>query len=78
MESTVWELILSHGRLSPTQTERAVAPEKVLKRVSCGCRLACSKVGDVIDIERLQGYTKKSESSCRLSGLASMIHNIYL
>ena len=32
---------------------------------------------DVTDIERLQGYTK-SESSCRLSGLASMIHNIYL
>ena len=31
MESTVWERILSHGRLSPTQTERAVAPERVLK-----------------------------------------------
>ena len=32
----------------------------------------------MIDVERLQGYTKKRESSCRLSGLASMIHNIYL
>ena len=30
------------------------------------------------DIERLQGYTQKRESSCRLSGLASMIHNLYL
>ena len=45
MESVVWERILSHGRLSPTQTERAVAPERVLKRVSCGCRVACSKGG---------------------------------
>ena len=45
MESTVWERILSHGRLPPTQTERAVAPEKVLKSVSCGCRVACSKGG---------------------------------
>ena len=35
---------------------------------------------DVIDVKRFQGYTKKRESSCRLglSGLASMIHNIYL
>ena len=38
MGSTVWEWILSHGRLSPTQTGRAVAPERVLK-----CRVACSK-----------------------------------
>ena len=45
VESTVWERILSHGRLSPTQTERAVAPERVLKRVSCRCRVACSKGG---------------------------------
>ena len=45
MESTVWERILSHGRLSPTQTERAVAPERILKRVSCGCRVACSRGG---------------------------------
>ena len=45
VESTVWERILSHGRLSPTQTERAVAPERVQKRVSCGCRVACSKGG---------------------------------
>ena len=45
MESTVWERILFHGRLSPTQTERAVAPERVLKRVSCGCRVACSRGG---------------------------------
>ena len=29
----VWERILSHGRLSPAQTERAVAPERVLKIV---------------------------------------------
>ena len=45
MESTVWERILPHGRLSPMQTERAVAPKRVLKRVSCGCRVACSKGG---------------------------------
>ena len=45
MESTVWERILSHGRLSPTQTERAVAPERVPKRVSCGCKVTCSKGG---------------------------------
>ena len=45
MEFTVWERILSHGRLSPTQTERAVAPERVLKIVSCGCRVACSRGG---------------------------------
>ena len=32
MESTVWERILSHGRLSPTQTERAVAPEWLVQR----------------------------------------------
>ena len=51
MESTVWERILSHGRLSPTQTERAVAPEKVLKRVSCGCRVASSKGGDLTNLD---------------------------
>ena len=45
MESTVRERILSHGRLAPAQTERAVAPERVLKRVCCGCRVACSKGG---------------------------------
>ena len=45
MESTVWERILSHGRLSPTQTERVVAPERVLKRVNSGCREGCSKGG---------------------------------
>ena len=43
MESTVWERILSHGRLSPTQTGRAVVPERVLKRVTCGCRVPCIK-----------------------------------
>ena len=47
MESTVCERILSHGRLSPAQTERAVAPERVLERVSCGCRVACSKGGGI-------------------------------
>ena len=51
MESTVLERILSHGRLSPTQTERAVAPERVLKRVSCGCRVACSKGGDLTNLD---------------------------
>ena len=45
VEATDWERYLSHGRLSPTQTERAVAPERVLKIVSCGCRVACSKRG---------------------------------
>ena len=45
MESTVWEQILSHGRLSPTQTERAVATERVLKRVNNGCREGYSKGG---------------------------------
>ena len=48
MESTVWERILSHGRLSPTQTGRAVAPERVLKRVSCGCRVACSNLDYIV------------------------------
>ena len=43
MKATDCERYLSHGRLSPAQTERAVAPEKVLKIVSCGCRMACSK-----------------------------------
>ena len=45
MESTVWGRILSHGRLSPTRAERAVAPERVLKRVSCGYRVACLRGG---------------------------------
>ena len=45
MEATDWERNLSHGRLSPTQTERTVAPEIVLKIVSSGCRVACSKRG---------------------------------
>ena len=45
MESTVWEWILSRGRLSPTQTKRAVATERVLKRVNSGCREGCSKGG---------------------------------
>ena len=52
MESTVLERVLSHGRLSPTQTERAVAPERVLKRVSCGCSVACSKgEGDLTNLD---------------------------
>ena len=42
VEATDWERNLSHCRLSPTQAERAVAPERVLKIVSCGCRVACS------------------------------------
>ena len=42
MYRRVWKL-QTHGRLSPTQTERAVAPERVLKIVNCGCRVACSK-----------------------------------
>ena len=45
MESTVWERILSHGRLSQMKTERAVAPARVLKRVSFVCRVACSRGG---------------------------------
>ena len=45
VEATNWERNVSHDRLSPTQTERAVAPERVLKIVSCGCRVACSKRG---------------------------------
>ena len=48
MESTVWERIVSHGRLSPAQTERVVAPERVLKRVNSGCREGCSKGGGEI------------------------------
>ena len=47
VESTVWERILSHSRLSPTQTERVVAPERVLKRVNSGCREGCSRGGGV-------------------------------
>ena len=53
MESTVWERILSHGRLSPTQTERAVAPERVLKRVNSGCRKGCSKGGGISQISTI-------------------------
>ena len=34
MEATDWEWNLSHGRLSPTQTERAVAQERVLNIVA--------------------------------------------
>ena len=45
MESTVWEWILSHGRLSPTQTERAVAPERVLKRVNSGAERVVQRGG---------------------------------
>ena len=45
VEATDLERNLSHGRLSPTQNERAVAPERVLKIASCGCRVACSKRG---------------------------------
>ena len=45
MEATDWERNLSHGRLSPTQTERAVPPERVLKIVSYVYRVACSKRG---------------------------------
>ena len=52
MEFTVWDRILSHGRLSTTQTGRAVAPERVLKRGSCGCRVACSKGGgDITNLD---------------------------
>ena len=35
--ATDWGWDLFHGRLSPTQTEKAIAPERVLKIVSCGC-----------------------------------------
>ena len=51
MESTVWGRILSHGRLSPTQTKRAVAPERVLERASCGYRVACSKGGSLTNLD---------------------------
>ena len=51
MESTVWGRILSHGRLSPTQTERAVAPERVLERLTCECRVACSKGGGLTNLD---------------------------
>ena len=53
MESTVWERILSHGRLSPTQTERVVAPERVLKRVNNGYREGCSRGAGVGNITNL-------------------------
>ena len=67
MESTVWERILSYGRLSATQIERAVAPERVLKRVSCGCRVACSKGGG--DLTNL-GYIVQR---CALFVLAKLV-----
>ena len=41
--ATDWGWDLFHGRLSPTQTERVVAPERVLKIVSCGGKVACTK-----------------------------------
>ena len=44
MEATDWERNLSHGHLPPTQTERVL--KRVLKIVSYGCRVACSKRGD--------------------------------
>ena len=31
--------------------KRAVAPERVKKRVSCGCRVACSKGGDLTNLD---------------------------
>ena len=44
MKATDWERNYM-CRLLATQTERAVAAERVLKIVSCGCRVACSKRG---------------------------------
>ena len=41
--ATDWGWDLFHGRLSLTQTERADVPERVLKIVSCGCKVACTK-----------------------------------
>ena len=36
---------ISWSFVNDKETERAVAPERVLERVSCGCRVACSKRG---------------------------------
>ena len=41
MEATDCGRNISLGSLSPTHTERTVAPEIVLNIVSCGCRVAC-------------------------------------
>ena len=70
MESTVWERILSHGRLSPAQTERAVAPERVLKRVNSGCRKSCSKGGG--DLTNLDCSVKR----CALFALAKHVETV--
>ena len=72
MNSTVWERILSHGRLSPTQTERAVAPERVLKRVSCGCEEGCSKGGGVGDLTNLYYIVQR----CALFVLAKHVETV--
>jgi hypothetical protein len=32
----------SNGRLIPVYTDRAIAPDNLIKRVSCGCKTGCS------------------------------------
>ena len=72
MGSTVWERILSHGRLSPTQTARAVAPGRVLKRVNSGCREGCSQGGGLGDLTHLDYIVQR----CALFVLAKHVETV--
>ena len=38
-----WGWSLTDGQLSPVTTDLEVAPEKVLKKASCGCKTDCNK-----------------------------------
>ena len=42
-QDTEWGWELTDGLLSPSATDRAAAPERVLKIISCDCKVACIK-----------------------------------
>jgi len=43
MQPTEWGWQYREGLLVPIETDRPVAPEKVLKMISCGCKVGCGK-----------------------------------
>ena len=43
MPSTEWGWQYRDGLLVPIETDRPVAPDQVLKRISCGCKVGCGK-----------------------------------
>ena len=52
MVATDWERNLSHGCLSPTQTDKAVAPEIIRTTNSeLRCKVACSNRGNYRKLE---------------------------